>query len=152
MQDYRRCKCQGARGRRIYRNTTCYVPTTSASAGTCGRHQIPISYFRRNHHRHSPSHDKMNTTAMNIFQFDASSYSFYHPLFRLPGVAPILVRLEDQDTEIHCSCPSPHQTPPIGPLATKTVFAFKHLIGHKFKDVEVQEDMKHRLVHATIVK
>ncbi|KAI6149563.1 heat shock protein 70 family [Pisolithus tinctorius] len=86
----------------------------------------------------------MNTTAMNIFQFDASSYSFYHPLFRLPGVAPILVRLEDQDTEIHCSCPSPHQTPPIGPLATKTVFAFKHLIGHKFKDVEVQEDMKHR--------
>ncbi|KAI6028875.1 heat shock protein 70 family [Pisolithus orientalis] len=82
---------------------------------------------------------------MNMFQFDASSYSFYHLLFRLPGVAPILVRLEDQDTEIHCSCPSPHQAPSIGPLATRTVFTFKRLIGRKFKDVEVQEDMKHWL-------
>ncbi|KAI6002593.1 heat shock protein 70 family [Pisolithus orientalis] len=26
---------------------------------------------------------------------------------------------------------------------SNTVFAFKHLIGHKFKEVEVQEDMKH---------
>ncbi|KAI6033258.1 heat shock protein 70 family [Pisolithus orientalis] len=81
---------------------------------------------------------------MNIFQFDASSYSFYHLLFCLPRVAPVLIRLEDQDTEIHCSCPSLHQTPSIGPLTTRTVFAFKHLIGCKFKDVEVQEDMKHR--------
>ncbi|KAI6140196.1 Hsp70 protein-domain-containing protein [Pisolithus tinctorius] len=81
---------------------------------------------------------------MNIFQFDASLYSFYHLPFHLPRVAPVLVWLEDQVTGIHCSFPSLHQAPSIGPLAAKTVFAFKHLISCKFKDAEVQEDMKHR--------
>ncbi|KAI6119019.1 Hsp70 protein-domain-containing protein, partial [Pisolithus croceorrhizus] len=32
---------------------------------------------------------------------------------------------------------------------SNTVFAFKRLIGRKFKDPEVQEDAKHWLVHAT---